>query len=92
MKKVENEFTNFEDLSKLTPEELSNLQSLVSEYNNLQLKCGDLEIQKHQLLHKVGMISASLDTLQNSLKEVYGDVIIDINTGTFKPKPNEISS
>ena len=92
MKKVENEFTSFEEVSKLTQEELSNLQSLVSEYNSIQLKCGDLEIQKHQLLHKVGMISTALETLQNSLKDTYGDVVVDINTGTFKPKVDEIIS
>lgn len=78
--------------NKLTAEELTSLQSLVSDYNSIQLKCGDLEIQKHQLLHQLANVSQSLETLQAELKETYGDVVVDINTGEFKPKEDEVNS
>lgn len=92
MAKAKEEFTDFTEVTKLTAEELNNLQSLVSEFNSIQLKCGDLEIQKHQLLHKLGSVSTALETLQAELKETYGDVIVDINTGSFKPKEDEVNS
>lgn len=89
MKKVTDQITVE---NKLTAEELNSLQSLVSDYNSIQLKCGDLEIQKHQLLHKLANVSQSLETLQTELKETYGDVVVDINTGEFKPKEDEVNS
>lgn len=89
MKKVTEEVTIE---NKLTAEELTNLQSLVSDYNSIQMKCGDLEIQKHQLLHQLANVSQSLETLQAELKETYGDVVVDINTGEFKPKEDEVNS
>ena len=89
MAKAKQEFT---EVTKLTAEELTNLQSLVSEFNSIQLKCGDYEIQKHQLLHKLGSVSKALETLQAELKETYGDVVVDINTGTFKPKEDAVNS
>lgn len=78
--------TELVDFNTITPEELNNLQSLVSDFNSIKLKCGDLEIQKHELLHKLASISQSLEAVQTQLKEIYGDVIIDINTGLFKHK------
>ena len=89
MKKVTDQITVE---NKLTAEELTSLQSLVSDYNSIQLKCGDLEIQKHQLLHQLANVSQSLETLQAELKETYGDVVVDINTGEFKPKEDEVNS
>jgi hypothetical protein len=87
MKKVKTE-----EITKLMPEELSKLQGMVSEFNNIQLKVGDLEIQKHQALHNLAGVSNALESFQAELKEIYGDVIVDINTGDFKPKGSEVSS
>lgn len=92
MAKKEKEFTEFTDIKAITPEELTNLQSLVSDFNSIQLKCGDYEIQKHQLLNRLSVVSQALEDLQAKLKETYGDVVIDINTGNIKDKSNETNS
>lgn len=92
MAKKEKEFTDFEMVNAITAEELNSLQSLVSDFNAIQLKCGDYEIQKHQLLGRLGLVSEALQDLQDKLKEKYGDVVIDINNGNFKPKGDEVNS
>lgn len=92
MKKTNKEFTEFTEVNKITAEELNNLQSLVSDFNVMQLKCGDYEIQKHQLLNKLSITSQALEDLQAKLKEIYGNVIIDINTGNIKNKDNAVNS
>jgi hypothetical protein len=89
MKKTEN--TIVEQIT-LTAEELAQLQGLVKDFNSLQAKCGEIEIQKHQLLHKVDEVMQTLDIMQAGLKETYGDVVIDINTGICRPQSDEISS
>jgi chaperonin cofactor prefoldin len=81
-----------EKSTKVTQEELTQLQTLVTEFNNIQIKVGDLEIQKHQLLHRIGSISTALESLQGELKSKYGDVVVDINTGDLKEASNEVSS
>lgn len=92
MKKAKKEFTDFTEVNAITPEELNNLQSLVSDFNAIQMKCGDYEIQKHQLLNRLSLVSQALEDLQAKLKEAYGDVVIDINTGNIKDKGNETNS
>lgn len=89
MKKVKNMIT---EQITLTNEELAQLQSLVTTFNTLQSKCGEVEIQKHQLLHKIEGVIQALDSLQAELKETYGTVSIDINTGVCIPQSDEISS
>jgi len=81
-----------EKSTKITQEELTQLQTLVTEFNNIQIKVGDLEIQKHQMLHRIGSISTTLESLQGDLKAKYGDVVVDINTGDLKEASNEVSS
>lgn len=81
-----------EKSTKITQEELTQLQALVTEFNNTQAKVGDLEIQKHQFLHRIGSISTALESLQAELKSTYGDVVVDINTGDIKESNNEVSS
>jgi hypothetical protein len=81
-----------EKSTKIKPEELTQLQALVTEFNNAQTKVGDLEIQKHQFLHRIGSISTALEALQEELKSTYGDVVVDINTGDIKESSNEVSS
>ena len=73
---------------KLKQEELSKLQELVKNFNQHQLKLGDLEIQKHSLLHSAASLQQELEQFQNELKETYGDVVIDINDGKIMPNEN----
>lgn len=75
--------------NKLTEKELTSLQEAVQKVNGLQMQIGGLETQKHELLHAIGQAVQEMNTLQGELKETYGDVSIDINTGDIKEvEPN----
>jgi hypothetical protein len=74
---------------KIKKEELTKLQDLVKNYNQHQLKIGELEIEKHGLLHSVSIVQQNLQKFQEELRETYGDVSIDINDG--KVTKNELS-
>ena len=54
-----------------------------------QLKIGDVEVQKHQLLHGFAEAQNGLEVFQKELKEVYGNVTIDINSGDIKEVEDE---
>lgn len=69
---------------KIKKEELTKLQDLVKNYNQHQLKLGELEVEKHGLLHGVSNIQQDLQKFQDELRETYGDVSIDINDGKIK--------
>tara|TARA_R100000951_G_C2639016_1_gene180253 strand:- start:785 stop:1027 length:243 start_codon:yes stop_codon:yes gene_type:complete len=66
---------------KIKKDELAKLQELVKNYNQHQLKLGELEVEKHGLLHSISNVQQDLQEFQNELKETYGEVSIDINDG-----------
>jgi len=69
------------DAKKVTKEELKQLQEFVSKLNNASLQIGNLELQKNGLLKSVDIVRNNLTNFQMSLKERYGDVKVDIETG-----------
>lgn len=66
---------------KIKEEQLTKLQELVRSFNQHQLKLGELEIEKHGVLHSVSNVQQNLQEYQEELIKEYGDVIIDINDG-----------
>jgi hypothetical protein len=66
---------------KIKKDELTKLQDLVKNYNQHQLKLGELEVEKHGLLHSISNVQQDLQKFQDGLRETYGDVSIDINDG-----------
>ncbi len=66
---------------KLKKEDLTNLQVAVNKVNQIQLQVGGLELQKHELMHTIAKAQAELADVQNDLKEKYGNISVDINTG-----------
>ncbi len=71
-------------MAKIKKEQLEKLQKLVGAFNQLQVKIGEIEIDKHQILHQVSSVQGELQTFQNELKTEYGDVSVDINDGSIK--------
>ena len=67
--------------SKITNEELSQVQSVINDINRAQLEVGSMESKKHNLLHHVSVLQEQLGKLQVELKETYGTVDINIQTG-----------
>tara|TARA_R110000803_G_scaffold115650_1_gene184164 strand:+ start:271 stop:546 length:276 start_codon:yes stop_codon:yes gene_type:complete len=73
----------------VSEEQLIKLQELVKNLQQYQLKIGDVEVQKHQLLHGFAEAQNGLEVFQKELKEVYGNVTIDINSGDIKEVEDE---
>jgi predicted nuclease with TOPRIM domain len=75
---------------KIAKKELTKLQDLVKNYNQHQLKLGELEVEKHRLLHSISNVQEELQKFQDELKETYGEVSIDINDGKIaKNEPSK---
>ena len=73
-------------------DELSKLRELVGNFNQLQMRLGDFEVQKASILNAIFGVKGDLEKFQDELKDKYGDIIIDIQTGEFKDNPNESNS
>ena len=73
----------------VSEEQLIKLQELVKNLQQYQLKIGDVEVQKHQLLHGFAEAQNGLEVFQKELKEEYGNVTIDINSGDIKEVVDE---
>ena len=76
-------------VQEIKKEELAELQDLVKNFNQHQLKLGELEIEKHQILHRASKIQEDLQKFQDGLREEYGDITININDGSFEKIENE---
>ena len=73
--------------TKITDKELKELQEINADFNKRKAALGELEMQKHAILHQVDDLNASFSELEKKLVERYGDdVTIDISTGEIKEK------
>lgn len=75
--------------NKITKEELKSLQELLSKINNASMQLGNLEMQKHQLLHASASFQNDLNTMQGALEETYGKVNINIQDGSYEAVEEE---
>ena len=71
---------------KVTNEELSKIQSLVSDMNKGQFNLGNLELQKHRILHAVTVLQETFVKLREELKKEYGSDDVNIETGVINYK------
>jgi len=70
----------------ITAEQLEKVQKLVNNINRGQLEVGAMELQKHENMHAITGLRKDLEVLQESLKEEYGTVDINIQNGTINYK------
>ena len=75
--------------TKITNEELNQVQSVINDINRAQLEVGSMESKKHNLLHHVSVLQEQLGELQVELKKTYGTVDINIQDGTINTKQDE---
>lgn len=77
-------------MSKIKKSELKKLQELVSKTNQQHLQLGQLETQKHTILHGLVELQQEFSNLQVELEKEYGKVSINIEDGTYtKNEENE---
>jgi hypothetical protein len=74
---------------KITEEQLKSIQDLVGQINNGQLQIGQLETQKHALLHQIAEVQKMLKDNQDELEKEYGKVNVNIQDGTITPIEEE---
>ena len=79
-------------MSKIKDEQLEKLQGLVTVTNQVQTQLGQLEIQKHTLLHQSVEIEEELGKFRKELEEEYGKVSVNIQDGTYTEIPDEDAS
>lgn len=71
--------------TKLTQEELEQLNKSQLQINQIVVSLGQLEIQKSNLLKQLDTIQEENKTLGQTLQEKYGDGNIDLEKGEFTP-------
>jgi predicted transcriptional regulator len=69
--------------NKITKEELESLQGIVGKLNQAASQLGNIEMQKHDLLHASAQLKGDLEEMQSALKETYGLVNINLQDGTY---------
>ena len=74
---------------KVTNEELNKIQNLISAANKAQADIGNIEIQKHNILHQIATIQDQIVLFREDMNKAYGTDDIDIKTGVVNYKKDE---
>ena len=69
--------------SKINNEELNSLQDLINNINRHHLQIGQIESQKHAMLHDISMVNESLNIVKKELEKDYGTADVNIKDGTI---------
>ena len=72
-----------EEVLKVTEDELKSLQEIVGSMNGATTRVGQIEKQKHMVLHDLSLMRTDLMKLQGELEEAYGKVDVNIQDGTI---------
>ena len=72
-----------EKATKITNEELNQVQSVVNNINRAQLEIGTIETRKHSLLHHISVHQEQLAVMQGEFEKIYGTADINIQDGTI---------
>ena len=70
-------------VDKISSEHLKEMQEIVNVINNMQFQIGQLEGQKHGLLHELGLSQKKILDLQDVFSKEYGSYDINIADGTI---------
>ena len=73
---------------KITDEQLTKVQDTVNSINRAQLEIGNIEVRKHEMMHKIAGLRDNLTLLQNEFEKEYGTFDVDIQTGEINYKEN----
>jgi hypothetical protein len=69
--------------SKITNEELKSLQELINNINKHHLQTGQLEAQKHGILHSLAGLNDELVLMRGKFQDAYGTEDINIMDGSI---------
>ena len=68
---------------KISEEQLKRVQDIINNINRTQLDMGSIEIQKHEMLHRVAGLRDELTLLQGEFEKDYGTFDINIQDGAI---------
>jgi|TARA_R110000744_G_scaffold152828_3_gene267066 hypothetical protein len=72
-------------MEKLTEEELTTLQTIVTDYNNVKIRIADTFISQDILLKEIDTMKSLYMLEEKKLLEKYGDdTVINVQTGEIK--------
>ena len=74
---------------KISEEQLTQLQNVVSTVNKLKFDIGTVEVQKHNLLHGVFEANNRIIEIQNKFQEEYGTYDVNIQDGAINYKDEQ---
>jgi len=69
--------------NKITAEELKTIKDQQTELGQVINQIGQLEANKHALLHKIAGINEGVEETKKQLEEKYGSINIDLEKGTY---------
>jgi cyclopropane fatty-acyl-phospholipid synthase-like methyltransferase len=76
----------------ISDEQLTTLQNVVQAINKLKMDIGQVEAQKHNMLHTLTQGNEQLSKIQSEIKDEYGENIdVNINDGSIRYNENEPS-
>lgn len=70
-------------LKSITAEELKQVKEQQSELGTVVNQIGQLEANKHSLLHKIAGINEGIEETKKQLEEKYGSININLEDGTY---------
>jgi len=71
-------------MSKITKEELKDLQEQEQKKAAIRNDLGVLEVQKHSLLHIYAEVETNQMELKKQLEKNYGKINVDLKDGSYK--------
>ena len=69
--------------NSITAEELKTIKDQQTELSNVVNQIGQLEANKHSLLHKIAGINEGIEDTKKQLEETYGAININLEDGTY---------
>ena len=78
--------------SKITNEELNQVQSVINDINRAQLEIGTFESKKHSILHHVATLQEQLGKMQVEFEKTYGTADINIQDGTINHSKENVKT
>ncbi len=67
----------------ITAEELKQIKDKQTELSKVVNQIGQLEANKHSLLHKIAGVNESIEETKKQLEEKYGSININLEDGTY---------
>ena len=78
---------------KLTQEELTQIQGMLNDFNQMKMKLGDAELTKQTIIRKIDKLQEAYIKLENELSDKYGkDSRINVQPGEIDDIPKEEDS